>query len=112
MDPEDDNGMDKQFNAFKNALAELVVRLLALEQRQAAVEGRLDLVESRLATLDSKLEILQSKVQKLAEDVAVIKSNYVTKEDLHKLFHAQTWRLFGALGLYTAAVYFVARFVH
>lgn len=36
---------------------------------------------------------IEPRLRKLEEDVAVIRSNYVTKEDLHKAMHSQIWRL-------------------
>jgi|GEM_PF-5814974 len=36
---------------------------------------------------------IEPRLRKLEEDVAVIRSNYVTKEDLYKAIYRQTWRL-------------------
>ena len=65
-------------------------------------------MEARIAKLEDELFSIKT-------DVAVIRSNYVTKEDLHKEINAQTWKLvtfvcgFGTA--LVAAVYFVAKHV-
>ncbi|KQV53954.1 hypothetical protein ASD07_05250 [Duganella sp. Root336D2] len=58
---------------------------------------------------------LREDVGSMKEDVTGIKKwiesadrIYATKEDLHK----QTWRLYGAMASLTAAVFFIARYVH
>lgn len=45
-------------------------------------------------------------------DVAIIRSNYVTREEFHKELHALTWKMYGFGTLLTAAVYYIARYVH
>lgn len=56
---------------------------------------------------------IESRLRKLEEDVAVIRSNYVTKEDLYKAMHSQTWRVVTFVcGFNTAlvgATYYIAR---
>jgi hypothetical protein len=54
-------------------------------------------------------------LRKLVEDVAVIRSNYLTKEDLHKAMESQTWHLVificGFNTALAAATYCIARHV-
>jgi len=58
---------------------------------------------------------IESRLRKLEEDVAVIRSNYVTKEDLYKAMNSQTWRLATFVCVSNAALvgatYYVARYV-
>lgn len=62
--------------------------------------------------LIDRVNALEKDAAAIKLDVAVIRSNYATKEDLHKELHTMTWRIFGAAGLLTAAVYFIARYIH
>lgn len=81
-------------------------------------------MDARIAKLESIAEKTGTQLATLEKDVAVIKSNYATKEDLarvegairadmHKEFTAQTWRIIGAMltfgALLSAAVFFIAR---
>jgi len=78
----------------------------------------------RVSKLESIAEKTSAQLTALERDVAVIKSNYTTKDDLskvegsiradmHKEFTAQTWRIVGAMltfgTLLSAAVFFIAR---
>lgn len=62
--------------------------------------------------MESRLERVEARLTALERDVAVIRSNYATKEDLHQEISAQTWRLvtfvcgFGTA--LVAATYFIA----
>jgi hypothetical protein len=98
MEPGDDNGGNKRHSSVKIALVEVVARLNAIEVWQKTADTRFEALESRLGTVE--------------RDVAVIKSNYATKEDLHAALHVQTWRIIRFLAAYTAAIYFIARYVH
>jgi hypothetical protein len=66
--------------------------------------------------MDTWQEKVEARLTALERDVAVIRSNYVTKEDLHKEINAQTWRLITFVcGFGTAlvgATYFIATHVH
>ena len=66
---------------------------------------------------------MEKDIATLVADVANIRSNYATKEDLaqlesamYKVINEQTWKLVtwttGAMALMTTAVYFIARNVH
>lgn len=63
-----------------------------------------------------RVEKLESELAAIKTDVAVIRSNYATKQDLHKEIGAQTWKLVTFVsGFGTAlagAVYFIAHSVH
>lgn len=62
-------------------------------------------------SMEPRITALEKDMATVKTDVAVIRSNYVTKEDLHKELHAMTWKIFGFAGLLTAAVYFIAKHV-
>ncbi|WP_296001103.1 hypothetical protein [Rugamonas sp.] len=69
-----------------------------------------------LSSLDARLVRIETAAEMLKIDVAVIRANYVSKEDLAKAMLDQNWRylswLTGICTALTAAVYFVARYVH
>jgi hypothetical protein len=62
--------------------------------------------------MDPWQEKVEARLTALERDVAIIRSNYVTKEDLHKEINAQTWRLItfvcGFGTALVAATYFIA----
>lgn len=58
---------------------------------------------------------IESRLRKLEEDVAVIRSNYVTKEQLYKAMNSQTRRLVafvcGFNAVLVGATYYIATHV-
>ncbi|MGI4938350.1 MAG: hypothetical protein ACRYF5_16655 [Janthinobacterium lividum] len=58
---------------------------------------------------------LEQDVSAMKTDVAVIRSNYASKEDLHKEMNAQTWKIIifvAGLGVsLTGVTYFIAKHV-
>jgi hypothetical protein len=62
--------------------------------------------------MDDRIDRLEQRLVAVERDVAVIRSNYVTKEDLHRELSALTWRLVTFVcGFGTAlvgATYFIA----
>jgi hypothetical protein len=65
-----------------------------MEARVAKLEANMIEVRDRLIRVETKLD------------------TFSTKEDLHKELHSMTWRIFGYASLLTAAVYFIAKYVH
>lgn len=59
--------------------------------------------------MDARIIALEKDVATIKADVAVIRSNYASKEDLHKELHATTWKIIGAIGIGFAAVFWLAR---
>ena len=59
--------------------------------------------------MEARIAASEKDVSALKTDVAIIRSNYATKEDLQRELHAATWRIIGAMALLTAAVFFLAR---
>jgi hypothetical protein len=62
--------------------------------------------------MDPWQERVEARLTALERDVAIIRANYATKEDLQKVVNAQTWRIVTFVcGFGTAlvvATYFVA----
>ncbi|MGZ5202257.1 MAG: hypothetical protein ACXWC4_21055 [Telluria sp.] len=62
--------------------------------------------------METETDKINERLGTLEGDVAVIKSNYVTKEDLHREMNAQTWRFVtyvAALNSFlVGAIYFLA----
>ncbi|GAB3462292.1 hypothetical protein GCM10027321_23840 [Massilia terrae] len=62
--------------------------------------------------MDTETTRIEERLAALERDVAVIKSNYVTKEDLQRELNAQTWRFMtfvAALNSFlVGAIYFLA----
>jgi hypothetical protein len=69
-------------------------------------------MDERLSRLEALAEETSARLTALGQDVAVIRSNYATREDLYQAINAQTWRLvtfvcgFGTA--LVAATYFIA----
>jgi hypothetical protein len=69
--------------------------------------------------VETRISTLERDVSSMKADLAVIRSNYATKEDLQsvrielqKTINVLTWKMYGFGSLLVAAVYFVARNVH
>lgn len=62
--------------------------------------------------MEARIAALEKDMTTVKTDVAVIRSNYVTKEDLHKELHAMTWKIFGCASLLTGVVFYIAKYVH
>ena len=43
--------------------------------------------------MKARIQRIEERLARVETDLAVIKSNYVTKEDLHREIASQTWRL-------------------
>lgn len=73
-------------------------------------------MEARLAKLESIAEKTSVQLTTLEQNVAVMKSNYATREDLYKSLNDQTWKVIGAMitlgTLLSGIVFFIARNVH
>jgi ABC-type metal ion transport system substrate-binding protein len=82
------------------------------------MEVRFEAIESDIATMKMDLAVIRSNYATKEElaivraDVAVIRSNYVTREDLQRELNNLTWKIFGFASFLTAAVYYIARYVH
>ncbi len=68
---------------------------------------------------DSRFLALENDMAKVKADLAVILSNYATKQDIAELraefqkeINALTWKMYGFATVLVAAVYFIARNVH
>ena len=63
--------------------------------------------------METRIEQLEKDMALVKTDVAVIRSNYCTKEDLHREISVQTWRLViftcGFGSALVASVYFIAK---
>jgi hypothetical protein len=95
-----------------------------LEQRGRQVRGPLDngggppddpRMEERVKKLEGLADKLVDRTVNIERDVAVVRSNYATKEDLHKEINAQTWKLVTFVcGFGTAlvgATYFIVKHI-
>jgi hypothetical protein len=95
-----------------------------LEERGRRMRGPLDTgggppddprMEERVKKLESLVEKTVERIVNIERDMAVVRSNYATKEDLHKEISAQTWKLVSFVcGFGTAlvaATYFIANHV-
>ena len=73
-------------------------------------------MEERVKKLEAAAEKTTERLGTIERDLAVVKSNYATKEDIknlgmefHRELHATTWKVIGAMGLICAAVFWMAR---
>lgn len=71
-----------------------------------------DGMDERVEKLEKLVDKTIERIVSIERDVAVMRSNYATKEDLHKEMSGQTWRLVSFVcGFGTAlvaATYFIA----
>ena len=61
--------------------------------------------------IDERISALESDMSAVKADVAVVRSNYATKEDLQKAINALTWKMYGVMTALAAAVFFIAKSV-
>lgn len=66
-------------------------------------------MEERVKKLEDLVGKTVERVVNIERDVAIIRSNYASKEDLHKELHATTWKIIGAIALLCGAVFWMAR---
>lgn len=66
-------------------------------------------MEERVKRLEALAEKTQDRLVVIERDIAIIKSNYATKEDLHKELHATTWKIIAAIAALCGAVFWLAR---
>ena len=72
-------------------------------------------MNSRLTKLEAIADTLQADVHAIKTDLAVIKSNYVTKENLQKAMTAATWKIlsyvFGFNMVLVTSAYLLGKYV-
>ncbi len=66
-------------------------------------------MEERVKRLETLMEKTQDRLAVIERDVAVMRANYATKEDLHKELHATTWKVIAAIAALCGAVFWMAR---
>jgi hypothetical protein len=66
-------------------------------------------MEERVKKLEDQISKAIERVVNIERDMAVVRSNYATKEDLHKELHATTWKVIAAIAALCGAVFWMAR---
>lgn len=66
-------------------------------------------MEERVKNLEDLVNKTVERIVNIERDMAVVRSNYASKEDLHKELHATTWKIIGAVAVLCAAVFWMAR---
>ena len=73
-------------------------------------------MEARVEKLEKIAERTGERLTAIERDIAVMRGNYATKEDLHKAINDQTWKLItwttGLGAALVAITFFLARNVH
>jgi hypothetical protein len=54
--------------------------------------------------MEYRVKSLENAVSQIQQNMAVVRSNYATKEDLHRELHALTWKILLAFGLIGSAI--------
>lgn len=90
------------------------IRQMREEERRRTVDGgggppHDRSMDERVKKLETIAEKTLDRLTVLERDLAVMKSNYATKEDLHKELHSTTWKIIAAVGALCAAVFWMAR---
>lgn len=62
--------------------------------------------------MEARVKTLEDSVMAMKIDIAVVRSNYVTKDVLHQEMHAMTWKIFGFSTVLVGIVYYLAKYVH
>jgi hypothetical protein len=90
-----------------------------IDDRRTEVERVLPVHGHRIAVLEHenaafKLVSLdvQNRLSKVETDIAWMRSNFMTREELQKELRTLLWQIVGAMAFYTAGLYFIARTVH
>jgi uncharacterized protein (DUF3084 family) len=64
--------------------------------------------------MESRVKSLETAMSQVQQDMAVLRANYATREDLHREVHALTWKILLAFGLIGSAIstvtFFIARY--
>ena len=72
-------------------------------------------MDQRVAKLEALAEKTGEQLTAINKDLAVVRSNHATREDLHKAMNDQTWKIItwmtGISTALVAATFFLARFV-
>lgn len=70
-------------------------------------------LEARIAALETIAQRTDGRLHAIENDLAVVKSNYATREDLYRAIGEQTWKIIGTMvtfgTLLSGIVYFIAR---
>jgi hypothetical protein len=59
--------------------------------------------------MEARVKKLEDDLLTIRVDLAVVRSNYATKEDLHKELHNMTWKIIGSIALLCGIVFWVAK---
>jgi hypothetical protein len=71
----------------------------------------IDFMDARLTRLEEISDDTRKQLYALAADVAIIRSNYVTKDDLGRELNKLTWRLITFFCAFNSALFAAALFV-
>lgn len=66
-------------------------------------------MEERIQKLEAWAEKTSDRIAAIERELGIIRSNYATKEDLHRELHSLTWKVIGAIAVLCAAVFWMAR---
>lgn len=66
-------------------------------------------MEERVKRLETAAEKTVERLTAIERDVAIVKSNYATKEDLHKELHSTTWKIIASIAVLCGAVFWMAK---
>lgn len=107
------------FDALETRLSVVEAAVTQLQIDVAQLKIDVAQLKSDVAQLKIDVAQLKSDVAGLKTDMAVVKTTliehkqiFLTKEEFHKEMHKMAWRIYSWMAGLTAAVYFIARYVH
>ncbi|WP_374584955.1 hypothetical protein [Pseudoduganella sp.] len=103
--------VERRLSALETDVAQLMIDVAQLKIDVAQL--KIDVAQLKIDVAQLKIDIAQLKAEMVEVKVAIARiegrlDTFATKDDLHK----QTWRIYGAMTVLVAGVYFIARYVH
>ncbi len=115
----DFGAIESRLCAVEAAVAQLQLDVAQLKTDVAQLKADVAQLKADVAQLKADVAQIKADISQLKIDMALVKATltehkelFLTKEEFHKEMHKMTWRVYSWMAGLTAAVYFIARYVH